>query len=170
MIDALTESYWRHEPTEKRATLVRKSRAKRPTYESTFFDIAGTLARRSTCPRKHVGCVIVDDYNSIVSEGYNGAPGGMPHCADVGCIVEGGHCVRAIHAEINAIASAARRGVSLKGCRAYCTLLPCIQCAQALVTAGVTVVYFDEEYEREEAGTLRALTGRMNLSLIKRAT
>lgn len=141
---------------------------KRPSFEDTFFDIAKVLARRSTCPRKKVGCVIVDDYNSIVSEGYNGAPSGMPQCSEDGCIDEGGHCVRAVHAEINAVAAAARRGASLKGCRAYCTLLPCIQCAQALATAGVHHVFYDEAYEREEANTLRSLVGRLNLSLIER--
>ena len=149
-------------------TKVRRSRARRPSYEDTFFEIAKTLAKRSTCPRKHVGCVIVDEYNSIVSEGYNGAPSGMPHCADAGCIIEGGHCVRAIHAEINAIAAAARRGASLKGARAYCTLLPCIQCAQALATAGVTSVVYDEAYERDEAKILLSLMGRLNLTIMER--
>ena len=144
------------------------TRRKRPTYEETFFTVAKTLAKRSTCPRKKVGCVIVDEFNSIVSEGYNGSPAGMPHCLDAGCIDEGGHCVRAVHAEINALASAARRGVSLKGCRAYCTLLPCIQCAQALVTAGITEVYYDEAYLREEAQTLQKLVVRLNLKLIGR--
>lgn len=148
---------------------MRKSRAKRPSMEETFFSIAETLAKRATCPRRHVGCVIVDRYNSIVAEGYNGSPAGMPHCQDVGCIDEGGHCVRAVHAETNAVASAARRGVSLEGCSAYCTLLPCIQCAQILVTAGVHIVYYDESYERPEASTLKELTGRLNLTLIRRA-
>lgn len=147
---------------------MRKSRAKRPTFEDTFFTIAGTLAKRATCPRRYVGCVIVDEYNSIVAEGYNGAPSGLPHCADSGCIIEGGHCVRSVHAEVNAIASAARRGVSLRGCRAYCTLLPCINCAQALATAGVTSVVYDEAYEREEASYLRGLAGRLNLQLVER--
>jgi dCMP deaminase len=149
-------------------TKTRRSRAKRPSYEDTFFEIAKTLSRRATCPRRSVGCVIVDEYNSIITEGYNGSPSGMPHCKDVGCLIEGGHCVRAVHAEINAIAAAARRGASLKGARAYCTLLPCIQCAQALAVAGVIVVYFDEYYVRPEAATLMSLVGRLNLQLVER--
>ena len=144
------------------------TRKKRPSFDDTFFDMTKVLSRRATCPRKSVGCIIVDDYNSIVAAGYNTAPLGMPTCLDVGCIDEGGHCVRVVHAEINALASAARRGISLKGCTAYCTLLPCIQCAQALSTAGIGAVMYDEVYEREEAQTLRLLVGQLNLRLIGR--
>lgn len=144
------------------------TRKKRPSFDDTFFDIAKVLSRRANCPRRSVGCIIVDEYNSIVAGGYNSPPEGMPTCLEAGCIDEGGHCVRVVHAEMNALASAARRGISLKGCSAYCTLLPCIQCAQALATAGVTAVLYDEVYEREEARTLQMLVGRLNLKLIGR--
>lgn len=146
----------------------RMTRKKYPTFNDTFFDMAKILSRRATCPRKNVACIIVDEYNSIVSAGYNTAPLGVPTCLDAGCILEGGHCVRAVHAEMNALASAARNGISLKGCIAYCTLLPCIQCAQALATAGVRMIVYDEVYDRPEAGHLQKLVSYLNLNLVAR--
>lgn len=130
--------------------------------------MAELWAHRATCPRRSVGCVIVDQFNSVVATGYNGAPRGMPHCVDDGCVLEGGHCVRALHAEINAIAYAARRGVSLEGCEAYCTLLPCIQCMQALLACGVRVIHFDDAYRRREAKNVQRLAALGNLRLQER--
>jgi dCMP deaminase len=155
------DPYWNAKRGDTKMT-----RKKYPTFEETIFTIANTLARRSTCPRKHVGCVITDEFDSIVAAGYNGPPSGMPTCMEVGCLLEGGHCVRTVHAEMAALASAARRGVTLRGCVAWCTLLPCIQCLQALVTAGITIIYYDEEYERSEKDELFKLVGRLNVKLI----
>lgn len=129
----------------------------RPTWDDTFFQIAWIWAERATCPRRSVGCVIVDDQKAVVASGYNGAPRGMPHCLDAGCTLEGNHCVSAVHAEMNAIAYAARRGISLDGCEAYCTLLPCIQCLQALLACGVRTINFDETYLRSERNQLHRL-------------
>jgi dCMP deaminase len=140
----------------------------RPTWEDTFFDIAWLWSRRATCPRRSVGCVIVDQFNAVVASGYNGAPRGMPHCTDVGCTMEGKHCVSAIHAEMNALAYAARRGVSVEGCEAYCTLLPCIQCAQLLLASGVKIVHFDETYLRSERNNLYRLAVLGGMKLIER--
>lgn len=151
----------------KDGDLIVKS-TKRPSFEDVFFDIAWTMGSRATCPRKSVGCVIVDERNSIIASGYNGAPRGMPHCSDVGCLLEGGHCVRAVHAEINAIASAARNGISLEGCSAYCTLLPCINCMQAMLACGIRVVNFDDSYRRREQANVHRLAKLGNLWLVER--
>ena len=94
----------------------------RLTWHQYFLNITRQVAERSTCTRAKVGAVIVRD-RSIVATGYNGAPAGMPHCTDVGCLIyrsqtpDGGmeeNCYRTIHAEINAIAQAARNGSAIR--------------------------------------------------------
>jgi dCMP deaminase len=93
----------------------------RPTFDTTFLDVAEIISRRSTCPRARVGAVITVD-NRIVSTGYNGALSGEDHCDDVGCLIveeEGDHCQRAIHAEMNAIAQAAAQGIPIQGGTLY---------------------------------------------------
>lgn len=136
--------------------------------EHTFFNIANAMALEATCPRRSVGCVIVSEYDGIVSAGYNGAPGGMDSCDEAGCLLEGGHCVRAVHAEIRAIADAALRGTSLKGCRAYCTLLPCVNCMQALLLSGIRVIVYDESYDRLERVHVLELARLGGVHLIER--
>lgn len=106
--------------------------------------VAWLLSKRSTCERGQVGAVIVKD-DRIISTGYNGAPPGMPHCIDVGCDMEDG-CQRAIHAEANAIAFAARNGVSVHEASVYCTHSPCIACAQLMLSAGIVAYYYVREY------------------------
>ena len=92
----------------------------RPSWDDYFYGLANLVAERSTCPRAKCGCIVVDpDTHDILATGYNGAPRGLDHCTDVGCKMEDGHCQRAIHAEVNAIAQAARRGISLNRSVAY---------------------------------------------------
>lgn len=109
------------------------------------MQVAKLAATRSTCERASVGCVLVVD-RQIVATGYNGSAPGAPHCAEYGCHIHQGHCIRTIHAEVNAIGQAARRGVALDGGTAYVTHTPCISCCQALVAAGITTVFAGEEY------------------------
>ena len=90
----------------------------RPDWDTYFIRIAIEVAQRSTCPRAAVGAVIVKD-NRILATGYNGAPAGEPHCIDSKCIMVNDHCVRAIHAETNAIAQAAKNGVAVEGATLY---------------------------------------------------
>jgi len=85
-----------------------------------MLEICDTLGKRGTCPRARVGCVIAKDAR-ILSTGYNGSLTGDPHCDDVGCLMENGHCVRTNHAEANAIAFASRNGVSVDGANLYVT-------------------------------------------------
>ena len=75
----------------------------RVSWDKYFFDLAKFVSARSTCSRASCGAVIVSDDNRVLSTGYNGAPAGLPHCTDVGCQIEDGHCVRANHAEFNAV-------------------------------------------------------------------
>lgn len=117
----------------------------RTSWPNYFFSIASVVATRSTCPRKRVGCVIVRD-NRILSTGYNGSPPGEDHCEDVGCWLEDDHCLRSVHAEANAIATAARFGVVLDGATAYITISPCTRCSMLLKSAGISDVQFARVY------------------------
>jgi len=90
----------------------------RPDWDLYFIRIAKEVASRSTCPRAAVGAVIVKD-NKIISTGYNGVVSGRPHCEDIGCIMEDGHCQKAVHAEINAIIQATHNGLALDGATLY---------------------------------------------------
>ena len=119
--------------------------ADRKPIEAVLLEVAEVLAQRATCDRAAVGCVIARD-GFILSTGYNGSAPGMPHCTEAGHIMRNGSCVRTIHAEANAVAHAARHGVSLSGATAYCTMAPCRDCAKLLVAAGVKTVVYGAEY------------------------
>jgi dCMP deaminase len=107
------------------------------------MEIARTVATRATCPRARVGAVLTRK-KRILTTGYNGAPRGVAHCLDVGCTMVDGHCLRATHAEANAIVQGALHGVSLEGATAYCTHQPCAGCSKLLISAGVErIIYLD---------------------------
>jgi len=114
------------------------------------LQIAKLIALRGTCKRAQVGTVIAIN-GRIISTGYNGAPSGLPHCIDWGCIigVDGG-CIRTSHAEAGAIAFAARRGLSLEGATLYCTLSPCLNCAKLIINSGIKEVIYCEKYKNHE--------------------
>lgn len=113
--------------------------------------IAHTAARRSTCDRKHVGCVLVGRDRAIISTGYNGSVPGLPHCDEAGHDMdEGGHCVRTVHAEANAVAHAARGGRAVLGATTYVNTFPCWPCYRLLVSAGVAEIVFDAEYRPDQ--------------------
>lgn len=140
---------------------------RRPTIDHTLMRIALEWESRSTCSRNHVGVVIAKDGRHIGS-GYNGAPAGMSHCQHYQTTPEIARrispvlplpvapmdrgCRIAIHAEANAIAYAARHGVSVEGATAYVTLSPCFPCAQLIIAAGLKRVVFNRSY-RDPAGT-----------------
>jgi dCMP deaminase len=109
------------------------------------MSIAQVVATRSTCPRKYVGAVIVRN-RTILSTGYNGSIRGMPHCSDVGHMMEDNHCVATIHAEANAIIQAARNGVVIEGATNYVTASPCWNCFKHLANAGITRIVYGEFY------------------------
>ncbi|MDQ2871612.1 MAG: cytidine/deoxycytidylate deaminase family protein [Candidatus Eremiobacteraeota bacterium] len=109
------------------------------------MQIARTVATRATCPRATVGAVLVRDHR-ILTTGYNGAPRGVAHCTEVGCTLDNGHCMRATHAEANAIVQAALHGVNVANSTAYCTHQPCINCSKLLISAGVRKIVYDNAY------------------------
>ena len=119
--------------------------AQRASWEQYFMNIAKEVATRSTCDRKHVGALIVRD-KTILSTGYNGSIRGMPHCDDVGHMMEDGHCVATIHAETNAILQAAKNGVMINGAEVYITASPCWPCFKMLANAGIKKIYYGEFY------------------------
>ena len=117
----------------------------RANWEQYFMNIAKEVATRSTCDRKHVGALIVRD-KTILSTGYNGSIRGMPHCDDVGHMMEDGHCVATIHAETNAILQAAKNGVMINDSEVYITASPCWPCFKMLANAGIKKIFYGEFY------------------------
>lgn len=118
----------------------------RPDWNEYFLQVATTVAQRASCLRRKCGAVFTRDHR-ILATGYNGAPPGMPQCDEVGCEMENGHCVRCTHAETNAIATAARFGVSLEGSTLYIHGgTPCYACAKVLLVAGVKAIFCDTTY------------------------
>jgi len=116
----------------------------RPSWDEYFLEIAVLVKSRSTCLRRQVGAVFVRD-KRMLATGYNGAPSGLKHCEDVGCIREREgipsgerhELCRGIHAEQNAMLQAAHHGVSLNDSILYVTDQPCVLCAKMLINAGV---------------------------------
>lgn len=117
----------------------------RAGWDAYFMSIATEVATRATCDRKHVGAVIVRD-RTILSTGYNGSIRGMPHCDDVGHLMENDHCVATIHAEANAILQAAKNGVRIEGASLYTTASPCWPCFKLIANAGITRIVYHEFY------------------------
>src|SRR5688500_9687866 len=109
------------------------------------MDIAVQVATRATCDRKHVGALLVRD-KTILSTGYNGAIRGLPHCSEVGHMMENGHCVATVHAEANAIIQAAKNGVGIDGAAIYTTASPCWPCFKLIANSGINRVVFGEFY------------------------
>ncbi len=118
---------------------------KRPSWDEYFLKVAMLVSERATCPRMHVGCVLVKD-KQILATGYNGSIPGDAHCEDDGCIIVDNHCVRTNHAEINAITQCATHGVNTSGSTAYVTNMPCTTCSKALIAAGVKEIVVFSDY------------------------
>ncbi|MEW5932957.1 MAG: dCMP deaminase family protein [Bacillota bacterium] len=138
----------------------------RPGWDEYFMQVARVVAGRSTCLRRQVGAVIVRD-KRILATGYNGAPSGLPHCLDIGCLRhqvgalsgERQELCRASHAEQNALVQAARYGIAVEGATLYSTTFPCSICAKMLVNAGIRRVVYGEEYADLLAREILELAG-----------
>lgn len=117
----------------------------RPSWDEYFKEIVQVTAKRSPCERLQVGCLLVLD-NRIISQGYNGF---LPGCQHIS-IVRDGHEQATVHAEQNAIADCAKRGVSCSGCYAYVTHYPCIICLRILLAAGITKIKYITDYKNEQ--------------------
>ena len=128
-------------------------RVRRPSWDEYFLNIAKLVATRSTCLRRQVGAVVVKN-KQVLATGYNGAPSGITHCDEVGCLreeldVPSGErheLCRALHAEQNAFLQAARHGVNLEGSTLYITVQPCSICAKMIINTGVKKIVIQGSY------------------------
>lgn len=122
---------------------------KRIDWDQYFMIQAALLASRSTCNRLSVGAVLVRD-KRIIAGGYNGSVSGDDHCIDAGCYLRDGHCVRTIHAEMNAILQCAKFGISTDGASLYVTDFPCLQCTKSLLQAGIKEINYIRNYHNDD--------------------
>jgi len=141
----------------------------RPSYDGYFMEMAHVVSKRSTCLRRNVGAILVKDKH-ILSTGYNGAPKGLKHCSEVGCLRENmdipsgerHELCRGLHAEQNVIIQAAVFGVSITGSTLYCTNTPCVVCVKMLINAGVKEIIYSGEYPDDLA---KKMLGESNLKI-----
>ena len=122
----------------------------RKSWNEYFMEITEMVASRSTCDRAFVGCVLVNKDHRIVSTGYNGSVTGNPHCSEVGHTMRDGHCIATIDAEMNALLYCAKEGIPVKGCTAYITHFPCLNCSKALIQAGIEKIYYKHAYRVDD--------------------
>ena len=146
----------------------------RISWNEYYMRIAQLVAERSTCLRRNVGAIAVKE-KRILATGYNGAPAGLPHCLDIGCLREQlkipsgqrHELCRGLHAEQNVIIQAAVHGVSIAGATIYCTTQPCLICTKMLINCGITAIYFAEGYPDDLAQEMLQEAGikfeRLNL-------
>ena len=135
----------------------------RVSRDELCMQIAELVANRGTCSRAQVGSVIARD-GRVLATGYNGPPSGFPHCTDPdGCTdadrANVGGCTRAVHAEANAIAYAARYGIATHGASLYCSHLPCRKCAELAINAGITTVFYRLDYRIKDGWLLLQQAG-----------
>lgn len=117
----------------------------RPLWDEYFKEITITTAKRSSCERLNVGCLIVKD-NRIISAGYNGFLPGCPHKS----IVRDNHEQATVHAEQNAISDCAKRGVNCNESIAYITHYPCLNCCKILLASGIKEIKYINNYKNDE--------------------
>jgi len=135
-------------PLLDQVAMLVQQRKERPSWDEYFMSAALLISLRSACDRLQVGCVIVsggDQSNRIIAAGYNGFLPGAPHISHV----RDGHEQATVHAEQNAVADAARRGISLQGSTAYVTHFPCINCSKILASSGIRVVKYHWDYRND---------------------
>jgi dCMP deaminase len=132
----------------------------RPTWDEYYKAISIATKKRSPCERLKVGCVLVKD-NRIVSQGYNGFLPSAPHKS----IIRDNHEQATVHAEQNAIADCAKRGVSCKDCTAYITHYPCIICTRIMLASGIKIIKYIDDYKNDNL--VKVFCDQMNVQLIK---
>jgi len=130
---------------------------KRPDWQEYFLKIMDTVAERANCDRGRAAALIVRN-NRVIATGYVGAPAGLPTCDEVGHLIKvayderGGqrkHCVRTTHAEMNAIAQAAKHGTPIDGAEIYIKMTPCLDCTKLLINAGIVRVVCRKRYHAD---------------------
>ena len=138
----------------------------RPSWSEYFMAITKLVAKRSTCMRRAVGAILVKD-KRILATGYNGAPAGLRHCEEVGCLRETRsipsgerhELCRGLHAEQNVIIQAAYHGISIKGSTLYCTNKPCAICTKMIINAGIRKIVYEEGYDDDLASQMLTEAG-----------
>lgn len=131
-------------------------------WDQYFMTQATLLSLRSTCNRLSVGAIIVRD-RRVIAGGYNGSVSGDVHCIDEGCYLVDGHCVRTIHAEMNAVLQCAKLGVITDGAEIYVTDFPCLQCTKMLLQAGIVKINYLRNYHNDQYAM--ELLDRKNVSI-----
>jgi len=135
-----------------------KEKYARPSWDEYFLGLLEPLGRRGSCDRGRAGALIVSPNHTIIATGYAGAPPGMPHCDEVGhmmntVIHEDGtqsqHCVRTLHAEENAILQCAKDGVRIEGATMYCKMVPCYNCAMRILRVGIKRLVSQKRYHAD---------------------
>ncbi|MDG3141841.1 deaminase [Streptococcus suis] len=117
----------------------------RLSWQDYFMANAELISKRSTCDRAFVGAVLVKN-NRIIATGYNGGVSETDNCDDVGHYMEDGHCIRTVHAEMNALIQCAKEGISTDDTELYVTHFPCLNCTKALLQAGITKITYKANY------------------------
>ena len=133
----------------------------RPSWDEYFMDMATFVAKRSTCTRKKLGAVLVKN-KRVIATGYNGAPPGQAHCDDAGCFVVSttqkidgkeitkDHCIRTLHAELNAILQCSQHGIQTNDSTLYVMCNPCYHCAKSIITSGIKRVVYNDDYFHDD--------------------
>lgn len=119
--------------------------ADRLSWQDYFMANAELISKRSTCDRAFVGAVLVKN-NRIIATGYNGGVSHTDNCNDVGHYIEEGHCIRTVHAEMNALIQCAKEGISTDDTEIFVTHFPCINCTKALLQAGIKKITYKTDY------------------------
>ncbi len=134
----------------------------RISWDEYFLAQAKLAALRGTCTRLAVGAVLVRDKRMIAS-GYNGSVDDSSHCLDEGCLIENNHCVRTVHAEMNALLQCARFGIPTDQTTLYTTHFPCLNCTKHLIQAGIKEIIYEEDYRNDD--TALRLLKEANISI-----
>tara|TARA_B100001093_G_C26637940_1_gene931829 strand:- start:59 stop:472 length:414 start_codon:yes stop_codon:yes gene_type:complete len=132
----------------------------RPSWTEYFKELSKLTAKRSSCKRLHVGCIIVKN-NRVVSQGYNGYLPTCPHKQ----VLRDGHEVATVHAEQNAISDCAKRGVCCDSATVYITHFPCLNCAKILLSSGIVKIFYINDYKNDEL--VYKFANDMNVSICK---
>ena len=131
----------------------------RPTWEQYFRDLTMLTAKRSPCKRLQVGCILVKN-NRLVAQGDNRYLPGATHEQ----IMKDGHEVGTVHAEQNAIADCAKRGVSCDETTAYITHYPCVNCMKIMCAAGIKEVKYIEDYHNDPVVDIFGKVSNVNVA------
>ena len=154
-----------------------KKKINRPTWDEYFIQVAELVSSRSTCLRRKVGAVLVKE-RRILATGYNGAPSGLPHCDETGCLRqtlgvmsgEKHELCRGLHAEQNVLLQAALHGIGVKNSLLYLTCTPCSICAKMIINAGIKEIIYKESYPDKMAQDFFRVAGVRCRKMSKKST